>query len=493
MNTLAQLMSQNEADSNQISVLDLIVEGGRMAREPLQVLRAKEIVSEFINEVPKEFSDSRDAAEMISRRIAEIDRLLSNQLNEIMHNPDFQRLESAWLGVQKLVDSGELAKDLKVKILPVGKKELLKDFERSAGFDQSSLFKMVYEEEFGTLGGSPFGVLTTDYMFGRSAKDIRLLEELSHVAAAAHAPLLAAPEPGLFDMESFEQLSAPKDLAKIFESQELRAWRAFRESEDSRYVVMALPSTLMRLPYGPDTVPVENFNFEEQAGEAHNNYLWGSAAWSLGQQIMKSYADYGWCAAIRGVEGGGRVEELPMYHYQSLLGDVVVKCPTETTITDRREKELSDLGFLPLCAAKGGDYAVFFGAQTTHKPGTYNTDEANANAKLSSQLTYMMAANRVAHFVKAISRDKAGSLQSPGQLQTELNGWLSNYVTPDDQAPAAVKAKYPLREASVEVVEVSGKPGVYKSVIFLRPHFQLEELSASIRLVADLPEGRGAR
>jgi type VI secretion system protein ImpC len=493
MNTLAQLMSQNEADSNQLSVLDLIVEGGRMAREPSQASRAKEIVSEFINEVPGKFSDSRDAAEMISRRIAEIDRLLSEQLNEIMHNADFQRLESAWLGVQKLVDSGELAKDLKVKILPVGKKELLKDFERSAGFDQSSLFKMIYEEEFGTLGGSPFGVLVTDYAFGRSAKDVRLLEELSHVAAGAHAPLLAAPAADLFDMESFEQLGSPKDIAKIFESGELRSWRAFRESEDARYVVMAMPNTLMRLPYGPDTVPVEHFNFVEQVDKAHSNYLWGSAAWSLAQQIVKSYADYGWCAAIRGVEGGGRVEGLPLHHYRSLSGDVVVKCPTETTITDRREKELSDLGFLPLCAAKGGDYAVFFGGQTVHKAPVYNTEEANANAKLASMLPYMLAASRFAHYLKSIMRDKIGSFQSRSQVETFLNEWISNYVTSDDEAPSAVKAKYPLREASIQVLDVPGKPGSYRSVVFLRPHFQLEELSASIRLVADLPEGHGAK
>lgn len=490
MNTLAQMITL-ESEGAPKTILDLIVEHGHIVRDQSQAQKAQEMISEFIEQVPQGIArKTANAAEMIAERIAAIDKLLSRQINELMHDPAFQSLESTWRGLHRLIKSGEGAVDLKIKVLPVNKTELLKDFERSSGFDQSALFKLIYEEEFGTLGGVPFGVLVTDFTFGRGSQDLRLLDELSHVAASAHAPLLAAPSPHLFDMESFVGLSAPRDLSKIFESGELASWRSFRESEDSRYVVMTLPRMLMRLPYGPETVPVEEFLFEENcSGDAHSNYLWGSAAWALSERIVAAYAEYGWCAAIRGVEGGGKVDNLPMHFYKSMSGDVVAKCPTETAITDRREKELSDLGFVPLCYAKGSDYAVFFGGQTAHRPASYTTELARANARLASMLPYILAASRFAHYLKSIMRDKVGSFQSRSSVEKYLNQWITRYVTVDDEASPDVKSSFPLREALVQVFEMADRPGAYSSIVFLRPHFQLEELTASIRLVADLPDG----
>lgn len=491
MKTLAELMSASQVDSEPPSVLDLIIEHGRIAKEPSQAEKATAMLSEFVDQIPLKIKrKTSNAAEMIAERISAIDEMISNQINEIMHDPAFQALESSWRGVLGLIKSSYGAADLRIKVLSVTKSELLKDFQRSAGFDQSALFKMIYEEEFGTLGGAPFGILVTDFTFGRGPQDMRLLEELSHVAASAHAPLITAPSPHLFDMESFQELGAPRELSKIFESGELAAWRSFRDSDDSRYVVMTLPRILMRLPYGPDTLPVESFMFREDCeGASHDKYLWGSSAWALSECIVTAYREYGWCAAIRGVEGGGKVEGLPLHHFKSVAGDTITKCPTETAITDRREKELSDLGFMPLCYAKGADYSVFFGGQTVNRPASYSSDLANANARLASMLPYILASSRFAHFLKSIMRDKVGSFQSRASVEKYLNQWITRYVTVDDEASQEIKARFPLRDAAVEVHESPAHRGSFSSVVYLRPHFQLEELTASIRLVAELTKG----
>jgi len=487
--SLAKLI-ESAPKPEEASVLDLIIEHGRIARDPLRTKMANEMLEEFVGEVIEGSAELKgNSADLIARRIAEIDQMISDQVNAIMHHPKFKALESTWLGLKDLVKKADSAQDVVIKIIPATKAELLKDFHRAPGFDQSTLFKLIYEEEFGTLGGSPFAILVTDFSFGRAPQDISLLEDLSHVAAGAHAPLLTAADPKLFDLDSFTNLSAPRDMAKIFESNELAGWRSFRESDDSRYVVMTLPRVLMRLPYGPNTTPVEEFRFVEDLSSGnHEDYLWGSAAWSLASKIVESFGEYGWCAAIRGVEGGGKVEGLPLHSYRSVSGDVVTKCPTETAITDRREKELSDLGFLPLCYAKGTDYSVFFGGQTLHKPPMYTTEIARANARLSSMLPYILASSRFAHFLKTMMRDKVGAFQSKDTIETFLNQWITKYVTIDDKASHEVKARYPLREASIQVVENKDRPGAYSAVVFLRPHFQLEELSASIRLVAEIPK-----
>jgi type VI secretion system protein ImpC len=477
------------AAEEDLSLLERIVQKGKMARDESQVQYSQDLVGEFVDQILDDSMKANpDTAAMINARIAEIDQKIADQLNEVMHAPEFQKLEGTWRGLSYLVMNTETSTGLKLRILNVTQNELQSDLEKATEFDQSNLFKMGYEEEYGTFGGAPFSCLIGDYEFGRHPQDIALLEKLSQVAAAAHAPFLAAAGPRLFDMDSFTELAGPRDLAKIFESSELIKWRSFRETEDARYVSLVLPRVLLRLPYGPDTVPVEGFDFTEDVdGTDHGRYLWGNAAWALGLRITEAFARFGWTAAIRGVEGGGLVQGLPTHTFQTDEGDIALKCPTEIAITDRREKEINDLGLLALCHCKGTDYAAFFGGQTANKPKVYNTDEANANARVSAMLPYVLAASRFAHYLKAIIRDKIGSFQTAGDISAFLNAWIIQYVLLNDDASQEMKARYPLSEARVDVTEIDGKPGCYNATVFLKPHFQLEELTASIRLVAELP------
>lgn len=473
----------------ELSLLDRIVTRGGMAHDDSQLPYARDLIGELVAQILDEgMTVKADTAAMINHRIAEIDELITRQLNEIMHNPAFQKLEASWRGLHYFVMNTETGPRLKLRLLNVTKQELLKDLEKAVEFDQSQLFKKVYEEEYGTFGGHPYSMLVGDFEFGRHPQDMALLEKVSHVAAAAHAPFISAASPKLFDMESFTQLGVPRDLSKIFESMELIKWRSFRESEDSRYVALVMPHILMRLPYGAETVPVEGLNFEEDVdGKVHEKYLWGNAAYAMAQRITNAFALYNWCGAIRGVEGGGLVQGLPTHTFLTDEGDIALKCPTEIAITDRREKELNDLGFISLVHCKGTDYAAFFGGQTTQKPRKYNTDEANANARISTVLPYILASSRFAHYLKAIMRDKVGSFLTADNVSSYLNKWIANYVLGKDDAGQSIKAQYPLREARVDVTEIPGKPGCYNAVVFLRPHFQLEELTTSIRLVAELP------
>ena len=476
--------------SAEVSLLDQIVEEGRFGKEPAALERGKDIIKQFVTQILQgEVTVSKDTEAMINARIAQIDHLISIQLNEIMHHPQFQKLEGTWRGLKYTVDNSELTPMLKIRILNASKKELLRDLQRAADFDQSAMFKKVYEEEYGIFGGEPFGALVGDYEFGKHPEDLELLDKVSHVAAAAHAPFLTAAAPELMSLDSFTNIGAPRDLAKIFDTTEYAKWKGFRESEDSRYVGLCMPRVLLRLPYGKDTRPVDGFNYEEGVdGTEHSRYLWGNAAYALGARLTTAFAQFGWCAAIRGVEGGGLVEGLPAHTFRTDEGDIALKCPTEVAITDRREKELADLGFIPLVHCKGTDYAAFFSVQSPQKPKLYDKDAANANARLSTQLPYILAVSRFAHYLKAMMRDKIGSFMSRSQCETFLNNWIKNYTISDDDAPAVIKAKNPLREARVEVVDVPGKPGAYRAVAFLRPHYQLDELSVSLRLVADLPQ-----
>src|SRR5579872_576901 len=470
-------------------LLDQIVDEGRFGIEPASKERGRNLIKEFISQyIDGSMTIARDAEMMINSRIAQIDHLVSLQLNEIMHNATFQKLEGSWRGLKYLMDQSETGVMLKIKVLNCSKKELLRDLQRAPEFDQSALFKKVYEEEYGVYGGSPFGALVGDYEFGKHPEDIELLEKISNVAAAAHAPFASAAAPDLFNLTSYTELGAPRDLAKIFDTTEYAKWKSFRQSEDSRYVALCLPRTLGRLPYGKDTKPVEAFNYEEHVdGSDHSKYLWMNAAFALATRMTNSFSKYGMCVAMRGVEGGGLVEGLPVHNFYTDEGDVAMKCPTEVPITDRREKELADLGFVPLVHCKGTDYAAFFSVQSAQKPKLYDTDSANANARLSTQIPYIMAVSRFAHYLKAMMRDKIGSFTSRKECEVFLNNWITQYVTPDDNASPSVKASHPLREARIEVAEVPGKPGVYRAVAFLRPHFQLDELSVSLRLVAELP------
>jgi type VI secretion system protein ImpC len=470
-------------------LLSKILTEGRLGRDELQVERARDMIGQFVQDVMEgQLVMGRDMEASIVTRIAEIDRLLTAQLNEIMHAEEFQKLEGSWRGLHHLVFESETSTMLKIKVMNVSKKDLGKDLEKAIEFDQSAMFKKIYEEEFGTFGGAPFGALIGDYEFSNHPQDMAMLERISNVAAAAHAPFVSAASPHLFGWDTFSDLVEVRDLAKIFDRTEYLKWRSFRESEDSRYVGLCLPHTLMRLPYGQETQPTETFNFEEDVdGTDHKKYLWGNAAYSFGTRLTEAFALHNWCVAIRGVEGGGLVQGLPFHTFRTDEGEIALKCPTEISITDRREKEFSDLGFIPLVHCKNTDYAAFFGAQSAQKAKKYDLDSANANARLSTQLQYIFAVSRFAHYLKAMMRDKIGSFMSRKDCEYFLNQWITHYVTPDDTASPAVKAQYPLREAKVEVAEVPGKPGAYKAIAFLRPHFQLDELTVSLRLVAELP------
>jgi len=497
----------------QTPLLESIVEAMiRGAEDQAQKKYAQQMLSVFAGEVSeKKVEASDNMLTTISQRIADLDRQISAQLNLVLHDPSFQALEASWRGLHQLVMNTETGEALKLRLFNVTKEELRLDLEKAIEFDQSVLFKKVYEEEYGTFGGSPFSVLMGDYEFGRSSIDIKMITNLSNVAAAAHAPLITAASPGLFDLKSFADLGVPRDLAKVFESGALIEWNAYRKTEDSRYVSMVLPHYLSRLPYDPVNNPVPGMStFVEDVSTTpatpatttavadatdakkvidpdSRKFLWGNAAWLLTQRITDAFAQYRWCAAIRGPEGGGTVSGLPVYQFNTLAGDLAIKCPTEVAITDRREKELDSLGFIALCHRKNSNVAVFFGGQTTNKPQTYNTFEANANARISGLLPYILAASRFAHYLKVILRDKVGSFATRDNVQTYLNNWIADYVLINDNAPQEIKAQYPLREARVDVSDVPGRPGSYSATVFLRPHFQLEELTASIRLVAALP------
>lgn len=482
---------------------------GQMILEESQKPYAVELIAEFVEQImvkddllPTGDKPDYNHGGMLTQRVAEKDVVISKQLNLIMHHDDFQALEASWRGLHFLVMNTETNTKLKIRLLNVSYNDLYKDLDKAVEFDQSALFKIIYEEEYGTFGGEPYSALVGDFEFGRTAKDIKFLEMISGVAAAAHAPFIASAYAKLFDMDDFGNLYKPRDLSKIFESAELIQWRAFRESEDSRYVTLTLPKVMMRLPYHHENNPVEGIYFDEDVAISllqedgseksmkqvdARKILWGNPAYILGQRITNAFSNYGWTAAIRGVEGGGLVEGLPAYTFETESGDIELNCPTQVAITDRREKELNDLGFMAICHCKGTNKAAFFGGQSTNKPKMYLTDSATANARISSMLPYVLSASRFAHYIKVLMREKIGSFMTRQAVEAYLNTWIAQYVLLDDTPPQHIKAKYPLREARIDVTDVPGKPGAYKATVFLKPHFQLEELSTSIRLVADLP------
>ncbi|AJQ97527.1 type VI secretion system contractile sheath large subunit [Gynuella sunshinyii] len=442
---------------------------------------------------------SLNLSKLIDFQVAELDDQIGFTLNAIMHSEGFRSLEATWRGLHYLVSRSETGKMLKLRVLNVSRSELRDDLDKAVEFDQSLVFKMIYEAEYGTYGGDPYSLLVGDYYFGRDSESIHLLNKISEVAASAHAPFLASVEPNMFGLENFEKLAKPRDLGKIFESVELNEWRSFREKEDSRYVALTLPRVLLRLPYGEKSMAVEGMRYEEQVLESYGkpakdvgsvdyeHCLWGNPAFILAERITRAFTLYGWTAAIRGVESGGLVQDLPNYTYRTDSGDINLLCPTQVAITDRREKELNDLGFISLCHCKGTNQAAFFGGQTTNMPKKYLSDAANSNAAISAMLPYVLAASRFAHYVKVIMRDKVGSFLTRANVETFLNDWASQYILLDDEATQDVKASYPLRAAKIQVTEIPGKPGAYNATMFLKPHFQLEELTTSIRLVAELP------
>lgn len=469
------------------SLLERILVEGRLAPTADDRESATEVLREWMSTLTQDIKIDSDTDARLNAEIAAIDQALSDQLNEIMHAKKFQRLESAWRGLNYFVFQTETSTMLKIKVLDISKNDVLKDLRRATEFDQSAIFKKVHDEGYGVLGGEPFATLIGDYEFTRHPDDLEILEKMSNVSAVAHAPFIAAASPKLFDWESFTEITNPRDLAKIFNNDYYIRWKSFRESDDSRYVGLVLPHVLMRLPYGKETAPVEAFDFEEDVnGREHDKYLWGNAAYALAARITNAFSRYEWCAAIRGVEGGGLVEGLPLHAFK-LDGEVTKKIPTEIAIPDRREAEFSRLGFIPLCYYQNTDSAAFIGTQSVQKPAVFLDDDANSNSELSARLQYMFAVSRFAHYLKAMMRDKLGAFMSREQCEIFLNEWIAHYVLLDDTASQDQKAKFPLRDARIEVTEIAGKPGAYNAIAYLRPHFQLEELNVSLRLVARLP------
>lgn len=438
---------------------------------------------------------SDDAVKTIESMIAEIDRKLSEQINLILHHQDLQNLEGTWRGLHHLINNTETDEMLKIRVLNISKKDLGKTIKKFKGtaWDQSPLFKKMYEEEFGTPGGEPYGCLVGDYHFDHSPPDVEILGGMAQIAAAAHAPFIAGSDPRVMNMDSWQELSNPRDLTKIFGSAEYAPWRSLRESEDSKYIGLAMPRFLSRLPYGSKTSPVEEFDFEEDTeGADHNKYTWSNSAFAMAVNINRAFKLYGWCSRIRGVESGGMVEGLPCHTFPTDDGGVDMKCPTEIAITDRREAELAKNGFMPLSHWKNTDYGVFVGAQSLHKPAEYEDADATANANLGARLPYLFATCRFGHFLKCIVRDKIGSFKERGDMETWLNNWIMQYVEPDPaNASEEAKARRPLAAAEVTVSEVEGNPGYYSSNFYLRPHYQLEGLTVSLRLVSKLPSEKG--
>jgi type VI secretion system protein ImpC len=475
-----------------VNLLDQVVAATRQTAPD----RAQELVKALVEQaLSGTITFDRNLGRTIERAIAAIDAKLSGQLNAIMHDKRFLQLEGSWRGLHHLVMNSETGTGLKLRVMNATKRDLTRDLTRAVEFDQSQLFKKIYENEFGTPGGEPYGALIGDYEWTSHPDDVETLRLVSNVAAAGFAPFISAAGAGMFGFEDWTELSKPRDLAKIFDSQEYAKWRSFRDSEDSRFVSLVMPRVIGRMPYGAATSPIDEFAYEEAPADAtgaarpmaHGEYCWMNAAYVMGARLTDAYAQSGFCVAIRGAEGGGRVENLPTHVFSSDDGDQDTKCPTEIGITDRREFELSNLGFLPLCHYKNTDYAVFFGAQTAQKAKKYDRPEATANASISARLPYIMASSRFAHYLKVIARDKIGSFMEATDCENWLNRWIMNYVNPNENAGAETKARFPLREARIEVREIPGKPGSYNAVAFLRPWLQLEELTTSLRMVARLP------
>jgi len=459
--------------------------------------RAQDLVKTLVEQaLAGTVTFDRNLTRTFDKAVKAIDAKMSAQLNAIMHDPKFVKLEGSWRGLHYLVHNSETGTSLKLRVLNITKRELGRDLSRAIEFDQSQLFKKIYENEFGTPGGEPYGALIGDYEWTNHPDDLETLRLMSNIAAGAFAPFVTAAGAGMFGFDSWTELSKPRDLAKIFDTVEFAKWRAFRDSEDARFVNLVMPRVIARLPYGKATKPLDEFDYEEAPVDArgkalamdHESYCWSNAAYVMGARLTDAFARTGFCTAIRGAEGGGKVENLPTHVFTSDDGDLDAKCPTEIGITDRREFELSNQGFLPLCHYKNTDYAVFFGAQTAQRPKKYDRPEATANAAISARLPYIMASSRFAHYLKVMARDKIGSFMEASNVETWLNRWIQNYVNPNVDAGQDMKARFPLREARVEVKEIPGKPGSYNAIAYLRPWLQMEELTTSLRMVASIPQ-----
>ena len=426
---------------------------------------------------------------VVDDMIAEIDKKLSLQLDAIMHNSEFQKLESAWRSLKYLVDKTDFRENIKLEILNVGKDDLLENFEDSPEIPKSGLYKTVYTAEYGQFGGQPYAAMIGNYEFGSGPQDIKLLQYVASVAAMAHAPFIAAVGPSMFGLDDFNGLPQLKDLKSIFEGPQYIKWQTFRQSEDARYVGLALPRFLLRLPFGPNTEPIKAFNYEEDVSASHDDYLWGNAAFTFASRLTDSFAKYRWCANIIGPKGGGTVEDLPLHQYEA-MGAIQTKIPTEVLISERREYELAEEGFIGLTMRKGSDNAAFFSANSVQKPKFFGISkegkEAELNYKLGLQLPYMFVINRMAHYLKVIQRENIGTWKERADLEKELNTWITQYVVNMDNPAQEVRSRRPLRQAQVTVEDVEGEPGWYRVGLKVRPHFKYMGAFFTLSLVGKL-------
>ncbi|CAV18475.1 MULTISPECIES: type VI secretion system contractile sheath large subunit [Vibrio] len=491
MSTETENQAQAEATEGSLSFLDRAIEA--TTQTPADT--TKELFSVLTEQaLSGTVTWDKNVTKTIENAISEIDKKLSQQLSEVMQQKDLQKLEGSWRGLQKLVKESELGRDLKIKMVDFTQEELLDQFEDAPAIDRSPLFNAVYQGEFGTAGGQPYGTFIGDYEFSAKDEDVALLRYMGEVAAACHAPFIAAANAEMFEFNSFQTFSEGKPVAAGFDSPAYAAWNSFRESDDARYVTLTLPRTLARLPYGDKGLSTDVFAYEELATDmdgspkptSNDQLVWSNAAYELGLKMTQAYTASGWCTSIRGLDNGGKVENLPNLTYKSEAGDLLQQCPTEVNLTDEREKELSDLGFLPLVHYKSSNYAVFIGGQTTQKPKTFTDPDATANAAISARLPYIMASSRIAHYLKVMGRDKLGSNLEAPDIKRELQLWIDQY-TNAGAIGNEQRAKTPLCESRIEVVEQPGKPGAYSAVAHLRPWLQLEELTTSVRMVAKIP------
>ncbi|MGO3785381.1 type VI secretion system contractile sheath large subunit [Pseudoalteromonas sp. KG3] len=490
-----QLSAELESTSE---VTSSLLEQAIGATKQTDASRAEELLRTLTEEAMKGTVQwNKNLTVTFNEAIQLIDDKISKQLSAVMHTEGFQKLEGSWRGLHHMVSNSETSSTLKIRVLNMKKKELHKDLSKAVEFDQSQTFKKIYESEFGTPGGEPYGTIVGDFEFTNHPEDVETLSLMSNVSAAGFCPFISATAPSLFGFDDWDELTRPRDLEKIFESVEYTKWRSFRESDDSRFVSLTMPRFLSRLPYGAASKPVEEFNFEEfelgakdgrALSAANNDYCWSNAAYAMATNMAKAFSQYGFCTAIRGAEGGGKVEGLPTHVFTSDDGDPDLKCPTEIGITDRREAELSKLGFLPLCHYKNTDYAVFFGGQSCQKPHVYTSPDATANAAISARLPYLMATSRFAHYLKVMARDKIGSFMEADDVEAWLNRWILTFVNAAEGGGQEVRARYPLADAKVSVKEIPGQPGSYNAVAWLKPWLQMEELTSSLRLVAKIPE-----
>ncbi|MCW8128144.1 type VI secretion system contractile sheath large subunit [Microbulbifer halophilus] len=492
MSTEVENATENEAEEQSVDLLEQAISATKQT-EPDE---AQDLIANLTKQVMEgTVTWDRNLTQTINKAVQAIDAAMSKQLSAVLHDEKFQKLEGSWRGLHHLVMNSETGATLKIRMMNLTKRELFRDLDKAVEFDQSQTFKKIYEEEFGTAGGEPFGCMIGDFEFTSHPEDIELLSKMSNVAAAGFCPFVSAAGAGMFGFNDFTELSKPRDLGGIFESGEYIKWRSFRDSDDSRFVTLVMPRTLARTPYGENTKPVESFNFEEfevdEDGVSrpadHSQYCWMNASYVMGTTMTKAFAENSWCTAIRGAEGGGKVEGLPTHLFKSDDGDLDQKCPTEIGITDRREAELSGQGFLPLCHYKNTDYSVFFGSQSTQKPKVFDDPDATANSAISARLPYLMATSRIAHYLKVMARDKVGSFMEASDCERWLNKWITQYTNSNPDASPEMKAKYPLAEARVEVKEIPGQPGCYSAVAYLKPWLQMEELTTSMRMVANIP------